>query len=494
MCSGVDLAISELADRLLAHGRPSRCASRTTRACSGRSTSRAAGRRHQAAQGHRLGARDPARADAGRPARRVARARRRLIALASERASQGRPAQLARRGADASATRRARRGRGRRRRASRGAPPTRRARARPRPASPVRRATRGRCRAARAGARPRCSGRRPTGSRSALAERVVGAGDQLVGLDLEQPGQQRDRALPGIVMPASRCETATREIAERSASSCWVRPSLARCAAMRRPRFSRRFFAHVPTHLADGTRLEQRRTSPWPHRALITGITGQDGSYLAELLLDKGYEVIGMVRRSSTVNFERIAPPPGPASTFVPGDLLDEVSLIEILREHRPDEVYNLAAQSLRADVVRPAGAHRRDHRPRRDPPARRHPHRRPRHPLLPGQLERDVRQGRRGAADARRTPFYPRSPYGVAKVYGHWITVNYRESYDLHATQRHPVQPRVAPARPRVRRPARSPTASPGSSSASTTSCASATSRPGATGASPATTSRPCG
>ncbi len=79
-------------------------------------------------------------------------------------------------------------------------------------------------------------------------------------------------------------------------------------------------------------------------RALITGITGQDGSYLAELLLDKGYEVIGMVRRSSTVNFERIAHIQD-RITFVPGDLLDEVSMINMLSEHRPQEVYNLAAQ-----------------------------------------------------------------------------------------------------------------------------------------------------
>src|SRR6201746_539719 len=83
-----------------------------------------------------------------------------------------------------------------------------------------------------------------------------------------------------------------------------------------------------------------------PRRALITGITGQDGSYLAELLLDKGYEVIGMVRRSSTVNFERIAHIQD-RITFVPGDLLDEMSMVNVLREHRPEEVFNLAAQSF---------------------------------------------------------------------------------------------------------------------------------------------------
>ncbi|MGH9297110.1 MAG: GDP-mannose 4,6-dehydratase, partial [Acidimicrobiales bacterium] len=83
-----------------------------------------------------------------------------------------------------------------------------------------------------------------------------------------------------------------------------------------------------------------------PRRALITGVTGQDGSYLAELLLSKGYEVVGMVRRSSTVNFERIAHIKDEI-TLVPGDVLDEVSMLEILREHRPNEVYNLAAQSF---------------------------------------------------------------------------------------------------------------------------------------------------
>lgn len=170
-----------------------------------------------------------------------------------------------------------------------------------------------------------------------------------------------------------------------------------------------------------------------PRRALITGITGQDGSYLAELLLDKGYEVVGMVRRSSTVNFERIAHIQDRIS-LVPGDLLDEVSLIGILREHRPDEVYNLAAQSF---VQTSWGQ-----------------------PVLTGEttalgVTRLLDAIRIAAPEARfyqasssemfgkahevpqteRTPFYPRSPYGVAKVYGHWITVNYRESYGLHAS-----------------------------------------------------------
>src|SRR5215207_9895659 len=168
-------------------------------------------------------------------------------------------------------------------------------------------------------------------------------------------------------------------------------------------------------------------------RVLITGVTGQDGSYLAELLLDKGYEVIGMVRRSSTVNFERIAHLQD-RITAVPGDLLDEASLIEVLSTHRPDEVYNLAAQSFVQTSFT--------------------------QPVLTGEttalgvtrlldairiVDPDVRFYQASSSEMfgkvvevpqrETTPFHPRSPYGVAKVYGHWITVNYRESYDLHAT-----------------------------------------------------------
>jgi GDPmannose 4,6-dehydratase len=168
-------------------------------------------------------------------------------------------------------------------------------------------------------------------------------------------------------------------------------------------------------------------------RALITGITGQDGSYLAELLLAKGYEVVGMVRRSSTVNFERIAHIQDQV-TLVPGDLLDEVSLINILREHEPVEVYNLAAQSF---VQTSFGQ-----------------------PVLTGEttalgvtrildairiVNPEIRFYQASSSEMfgkvqevpqrESTPFYPRSPYGVAKLYGHWITVNYRESYDLHAS-----------------------------------------------------------
>ena len=168
-------------------------------------------------------------------------------------------------------------------------------------------------------------------------------------------------------------------------------------------------------------------------RALITGITGQDGSYLAELLLEKDYEVLGMVRRSSTVNFERIAHLQDKI-TFVPGDLLDEISMIHILQQHRPQEVYNLAAQSF---VQTSFGQ-----------------------PVLTGEttalgvtrlldairlVDPEIRFYQASSSEmfgkvqevpqTESTPFHPRSPYGVAKVYGHWITVNYRESYGLHGT-----------------------------------------------------------
>jgi GDPmannose 4,6-dehydratase len=168
-------------------------------------------------------------------------------------------------------------------------------------------------------------------------------------------------------------------------------------------------------------------------RALITGITGQDGSYLAEFLLNQGYEVCGMVRRSSTLNFERIAHIQD-RITLVAGDLLDEVSMINILRDNHPTEVYNLAAQSF----VQTSWSQ----------------------PVLTGEttalgvtrvldairiVDPEIRFYQASSSEMfgkvqrvpqeESTPFYPRSPYGVAKVYGHWITVNYRESYGLHAS-----------------------------------------------------------
>ncbi len=168
--------------------------------------------------------------------------------------------------------------------------------------------------------------------------------------------------------------------------------------------------------------------------ALITGITGQDGSYLADFLLEQGYKVIGMVRRSSTVNFDRIAHlQETEALEIVQGDLLDQMSLIDILRETKPTEVYNLAAQSFVPTSWR--------------------------QPVLTGEftalgvtrmldairiVNPEIRFYQASSSEMfgkvrevpqnENTPFYPRSPYGVAKVYGHWITVNYRESYNLFA------------------------------------------------------------
>jgi GDPmannose 4,6-dehydratase len=170
-----------------------------------------------------------------------------------------------------------------------------------------------------------------------------------------------------------------------------------------------------------------------PKRALITGITGQDGSYLAELLLSEGYEVIGMVRRSSTVNFERIDTIQDKL-ILVPGDLLDEVSLIGTLREHRPVEVYNLAAQSfvptswsqpvLTGETTALGVTRMLDAIRIVDPEIRFYQ-------ASSSEMFGKVQE----VPQTESTPFYPRSPYGVAKVYGHWITVNYRESYGLHAS-----------------------------------------------------------
>lgn len=166
--------------------------------------------------------------------------------------------------------------------------------------------------------------------------------------------------------------------------------------------------------------------------ALITGVTGQDGSFLAELLLSKGYEVHGVVRRSSTENFERIAHLHGQVN-LVQADLLDQYSLIDAVKTTRPHEIYNLAAQSF---VPTSWGQ-----------------------PVLTGEftalgvtrlleairlVDRDIRFYQASSSEMfgkvlevpqkETTPFYPRSPYGVAKVYGHYITVNYRESYNLFA------------------------------------------------------------
>ena len=168
-------------------------------------------------------------------------------------------------------------------------------------------------------------------------------------------------------------------------------------------------------------------------RALITGITGQDGSYLAELLLEKGYEVVGMVRRSSTESFERIDHIKD-RLTLAQADLLDQLSIVNIIDQYRPAEVYNLAAQSFV-----PASWTQ---------------------PMLTGEfnalgvtkileairlVDKKIKFYQASSSEMfgqvretpqnEDTPFYPRSPYGVAKVYAHWITVNYRESFGLHAS-----------------------------------------------------------
>ena len=166
--------------------------------------------------------------------------------------------------------------------------------------------------------------------------------------------------------------------------------------------------------------------------ALITGITGQDGSYLAELLLAKGYRVVGVVRRSSTTPYERIGHLVDRVE-LLSADLLDQTSLMDVMAEVRPNEIYNLAAQSFVATswnqpvltgeftglgVTRMLEAMRR---------------------TVPGarfyQASSSEQFGMVQETPQRETtPFYPRSPYGVAKVYGHWITVNYRESFGLYA------------------------------------------------------------
>jgi GDPmannose 4,6-dehydratase len=168
-------------------------------------------------------------------------------------------------------------------------------------------------------------------------------------------------------------------------------------------------------------------------KALITGVTGQDGSYLAEFLLEQGYEVIGMVRRTSTINFHRISHIQE-KMTIVPGDLLDEISLIHILEEHRPNEIYNLAAQSFvqtswnqpvfTGEVTALGVTRILDAIRIIDPKIRFYQ-------ASSSEMFGKVLE----VPQKETTPFYPRSPYGVAKVYGHWITINYRESYDLHAT-----------------------------------------------------------
>jgi GDPmannose 4,6-dehydratase len=170
-----------------------------------------------------------------------------------------------------------------------------------------------------------------------------------------------------------------------------------------------------------------------PKTALITGITGQDGSYLAELLLEQGYEVHGMVRRASTEKFDRIEHLRDKI-TLHQGDLLDQRSLVDTLRAAKPDEIYNLAAMSFVATSwVQPTltaeftgvGVTRVLEAMREVCPESRF------YQASSSEMFGKVLE----VPQTEDTPFYPRSPYGVAKAYGHFITVNYRESYDLHAT-----------------------------------------------------------
>ncbi len=166
--------------------------------------------------------------------------------------------------------------------------------------------------------------------------------------------------------------------------------------------------------------------------ALITGVNGQDGSYLAEFLLKQGYTVIGMIRRTSTLNFDRIKHIQDQI-TIVQGDLLDQMSLIEILQEYCPHEVYNLAAQSfVPTSFKQPVltgeftalGVTRILDAIRIVNPAIRF------YQASSSEMFGKVQE----VPQKETTPFYPRSPYGVAKMYGHWITINYRESYDIFA------------------------------------------------------------
>ncbi|MCD6594599.1 GDP-mannose 4,6-dehydratase [bacterium] len=167
-------------------------------------------------------------------------------------------------------------------------------------------------------------------------------------------------------------------------------------------------------------------------KSLITGITGQDGSYIADLLLEKGYDVYGMVRRNSTENFERIEHIRDSVK-LVPGDLLDQMSLMKLIRDIQPDEIYNLAAQSfvptswnqpVFTGEATGIGVTRMLESIRYEKPDAKF------YQASSSEMFGKVVE----MPQSEKTPFYPRSPYGVAKAYGHFITVNYRESYDIFA------------------------------------------------------------
>src|SRR5262245_25206376 len=208
-------------------------------------------------------------------------------------------------------------------------------------------------------------------------------------------------------------------------------PGIARTRSGGRPSRAAPTATTTPACTATGS-VRPRHRSCMTRTALITGVTGQDGSYLAEFLLSQGYRVVGMVRRASTENFERIAHLHGTIE-LRQADLLDQLSLIELVKDVQPNEVYNLAAQSfVPTSWQQPVltaefdgvGVSRVLEAIRLAAPEARF------YQASSSEMFGKVRE----TPQKETTPFHPRSPYGVAKVYGHYITVNYRESYDLFA------------------------------------------------------------
>ena len=227
--------------------------------------------------------------------------------------------------------------------------------------------------------------------------------------------------------------------------------------------------------------------------ALITGITGQDGSHLAELLLSKGYRVYGMVRRSSTENFQRLEHIRDRVE-LMQGDLLDHTSVVQYFRAGSARRDLQPRGHVVRADQLAAAGADGRVHRPGRDAHAGRRSGKFARKARFYQASSSEMFGKVRETPQRETTPFYPRSPYGVAKVYGHFITVNYRESYGICSPAPASFSTTKARAAAWSSSRARSATPSPASSWAWPTNCAWAICRPSATGALPAITCGPCG
>ena len=233
-------------------------------------------------------------------------------------------------------------------------------------------------------------------------------------------------------------------------------------------------------------------------KALITGITGQDGSYLADLLLEKGYEVHGIIRRASTFNTSRIDhlyadPHVNGVRLFLHyGDLTDSVNLVKLLYELKPDEIYHLGGAEPCAGELRHSGIHRR--RDRRRDHSDSGGDARDRNPsaLLPGSTSEMFGKVQQ-VPQTEKTPFWPRSPYGVAKVFAYWATVNYRESYGFHASNgilfNH-----ESPRRAKRLSPAKSHERSRRLRTACRRNSSSETWRPSATGVTPRSMWRACG